>query len=109
MTEVIEFARFRVDAQSEAEFLATRPAMVQAVLQRVPGLRKISLVRLDDGTWIDVVTWSSRSAAEQGAEIAAALPAARRWLQHVSEDVSMDLGEVIDGAAASRPLATSHG
>jgi hypothetical protein len=67
--------------------------MVAAVLERVPGLRDISLIRLDDGTWVDLVTWSSRDAADQGAKIAATLPEARRWLEHVSQDVSMDLGE----------------
>lgn len=107
MGEAIELARFKVDAASEVEFLATRPAMVEAVMEHVPGLREISLVRLDDGTWVDVVVWSSRDAADRGARIAAALPEARRWLGHVSEDVSMDLGEVIDRADDSRPAAAS--
>jgi heme-degrading monooxygenase HmoA len=98
MSEVIELARFNVDPESEAEFLATRPAMVAAVQEQVPGLRQISLVRLDDGSWVDVVVWSSRDAANRGARIASALPEARRWLGHVAEDVSMDLGQVIDRA-----------
>lgn len=101
MSEVIELARFRVDAESEAAFLAARPAMVEAVLERVPGLREISLVRLDDGTWVDIVTWSDRTAAEKGAKIAAGLPEARLWLEQVSDDVSMDLGVVTDRVAAS--------
>jgi hypothetical protein len=58
-----------------------------------PGLRDTPFIRLDDGTWVDLVTWSSRDAADQGAKIAATLPEARRWLEHVSQDVSMDLGE----------------
>ena len=104
MSEVVELARFKVDLESESEFLATRPAMVEAVLEKVPGLREISLVRLDDGTWIDVVTWRSRAAADQGAKLAAALPEARRWLEQVSEDVSMNLGQVIDRSSATQPV-----
>jgi hypothetical protein len=102
MGEVVELARFKVDAESEAEFLAARPAMVEAVLTRVPGLREISLVRLDDGTWVDLVVWSSRGAADRGARIAGALPEARRWLGQVAEDLSMDLGDVIDRAGTGR-------
>jgi heme-degrading monooxygenase HmoA len=101
MSDVVEFARFKVATESESDFLAARPAMVAAVLERVPGLRDISLIRLDDGTWVDLVIWSSRDAADQGAKIAASLPEARRWLGHVSQDVSMDLGEVIDRAGAA--------
>ena len=95
---VIELARFTVAPGSEQEFLAARPAMVQAVTQQVRGLESISLVKLGDGSWVDVVTWSSREAAERGATVAAALHEAKVWLDHIDEDLSMDLGEVVDSA-----------
>jgi len=107
MPDVIELARFRVDAEAEADFLATRPAMVKAVRERVPGLKEISLVRLDDDTWVDVVTWASRADAQRGAELAAALPEAQAWLRYVAVDVSMDLGEIIDRAGTSASPGTS--
>jgi len=93
---VMELARFKVDPASEQDFLAARPAMVKAVTEHVPGLESIALVRLADGTWLDVVTWSSREAAERGAALATALHDARIWLDHIDEDLSMDLGEVFD-------------
>jgi hypothetical protein len=99
-TMIMELARFTVDPQSEQAFLAARPAMVEAVTRHVPGLESISLVRLADGSWLDVVTWTSREAAERGATLAAALHDAKVWLDHIDEDLSMDLGEIVDSAIA---------
>lgn len=93
---MLELARFRVDPAAEAAFLAARPAMVEAVLEHVPGIKAISLVRLDDGTWIDIVTWADREAAEAGAKVAAGLPGAKRWLDAIDVDLSMEFGEVVD-------------
>jgi heme-degrading monooxygenase HmoA len=97
---VLELARFKVDRDAEADFLATRPAMVKAVRERLPGLTEISLVRLDDDTWVDVVSWASRADAERGPQLAAALPEVQEWMRHISADVSMDVGEIIDRAGS---------
>ena len=102
-TAVLELARFTVDREAETDFLATRPAMVEAVRGALPGLTEISLVRLDDDTWIDVVGWASRADAARGPELAAALPEVQEWLRHIAADVSMDLGEVIDRAGTTDP------
>lgn len=104
---VMELARFTVDPTSEQAFLAARPAMVRAVTQQVPGLESISLVKLGDGSWIDVVTWSSREAAERGARLAATLHDAKTWLDHIDEDLSMDLGDIVDSASRRGEAAAS--
>jgi quinol monooxygenase YgiN len=96
---VLELARFKVDPESQKAFLAAQPAMVEAVME-LDGLDSISLVKLDDGTWLDVVIWSSRDAAESAPQLAASLPPAREWLSHITEDVSMEHGTIHDHAGS---------
>lgn len=48
--------------------------MIDAVRSRCPGMLDAKLVRLDDGTWMDIVTWDSREAAERAAAQFAAIP-----------------------------------
>lgn len=58
----LEIVRFTVGAEREAQMLALRPAMEEA-LGGVPGCRSAVLARLDDGTYVDVVTWAGREQA----------------------------------------------
>jgi heme-degrading monooxygenase HmoA len=96
MPEVIELARFKIDPKDEEAFLAAREGMVEAVTQRLPGLRAISLARLDDGTWIDVVFWDDRGSAAEAPQEAGQLRPVQEWMSHIAEDVSMEQGDVID-------------
>lgn len=100
MSEVIELARFKVERGAEQAFLDARGAMVHAVKERLPGLRAISLARLDDGDWIDVVIWEDRASAAAAPREAEKLLPVREWLRHVAEDVSMEQGDVIDRVGA---------
>lgn len=95
MSEVIDLARFKIAPETEAEFLARRPAMVAAV-RELAALRGISLVRLGDDTWLDVIVWESREAADEAIKVAHNLPAVREWLRYVTEDLSADHGVVLD-------------
>jgi hypothetical protein len=106
MEPVIELARFRVDPSQEAAFLATRPAMLNAVTRRLPELLRIELVRLPNNEWLDVVLWRDQASAASAPAIAEQLPEVREWLSHITEDVSMELGTVIDRGAQAVPLAS---
>lgn len=78
--------------------LALRPAFVDAVRRAVPGLFDARLVRLDDGTWLDIVEWESREAAEAGAAAHRTLPEAAEMGEYINEIVAMHQG------AAAEPV-----
>ena len=60
----IELARFTVAPQDADTMLSLRPAMTEALRERVPGFVNLRLVRLDAHTWLDIVEWADRSAAD---------------------------------------------
>ena len=61
MPDVYEIVRSRVPEDREAEMLALRPRMIAAMRRRFPELIDARLLKLDDGTWMDVVRWRSRA------------------------------------------------
>ena len=100
MDEVYEVVRSRVRAGCEEEMLALRPTMIAAVRQRFPDLLDARLVRMDDGTWLDVVRWRSRAAAEQAAAAFAEVPEARRMSELVEQVLSFEHGLLAEPGAA---------
>lgn len=60
MAVVYEVVHSRLRDGAEADMLSLRPAMIHAVRDRCPGMLDAQLVHLDDGTWLDIVTWDSR-------------------------------------------------
>ena len=100
MSEVYEVVRSRVRAGCEGEMLALRPAMIAAVRQRFPDLLGARLVRMDDGTWLDIVRWRSRAAAEQAAAEFAEVPEARRMSELVEQVLSFEHGLLAEPDAA---------
>ena len=100
MSDVYEVVRSRVRAGREGEMLALRPAMVAAVRQRFPDLLDARLVRMDDGTWLDIVRWRSRAAAEQAAAAFADVPEARRMSELVEQVLSFEHGLLAEPDAA---------
>ena len=72
--------------------LGLRPRMIAAMTARFPELLDARLVKLDDGTWMDVVRWSSRDAAERAAAAAGDEPEARAMMELIEEILSFDHG-----------------
>jgi hypothetical protein len=91
----LELARFTVREGEEAALLAERPAMVRALRHAFPAARAAWLTREDDGSWLDVVLWSSREAAEEAAQRVAELPEARSWFRHIAESRGLRHVEVV--------------
>jgi hypothetical protein len=102
MNEIYEVVRSRVEPANEAAMLELRPAMVAAVRRRFPALLDARLVRMDDGTWLDVVRWSSREAADEAAAEFAEIPEAREMSALVAEVLSFEHGVLAEPAAAER-------
>ena len=74
--------------------LSRRPALEAGVKERLPGLLDIRLVRLEDGTYIDVPRSESREAADAAIEKFAAVPEAEEIHGFLAEDLAHHRGEV---------------
>jgi hypothetical protein len=85
MAHAFEFAQFTVRDGEEAALLAERPEMVRALQAAFPAALSAWLTKQDDGSWLDVVLWSSRQAAEEAAQRINELPEARSWFRHIAE------------------------
>ena len=88
MTVVYEVVRSRVRPGVEDEMLQLRPRMIAAVRQRFPELLDARLVQMEDGSWLDLVQWSSRDAAERAAASMPAIPEAAAMMGLLDEVVS---------------------
>ncbi|MCP2321484.1 Antibiotic biosynthesis monooxygenase [Nocardia amikacinitolerans] len=87
---VMEMARFTVDPSDAEAMLAARPAMLTALRERFDGLVSLRLVRLDEHTWMDVVQWQDRAAADAAAAGIAAVPECVAAFAFIKEMVSME-------------------
>lgn len=58
MGEYLQIFRARVPQQSVAALLEIRPTAIAEAQRLGPELLRAQLVRLDDSTWLDVLTWS---------------------------------------------------
>jgi hypothetical protein len=68
------------------------------VKEKLPGLLDIRLIRLDDGTYLDVLRWESRAAADSAIEKFAVVPEAGE-IHHFlgGGDLAHHRGEVVEG------------
>jgi hypothetical protein len=85
MTLTFELAQFVARDGEEEALLEERPAMVRALREAFPGALAAWLTRQDDGSWLDVILWQSREAAEEAARRVDEVPEARSWFRHIAE------------------------
>jgi heme-degrading monooxygenase HmoA len=93
MPEFHEIVHARIRDGVEEEMLSRRPALEAAVRQKLPGLLDIRLVRLDDGTYLDVLRWESRAAADAAIERFSKVPEAGEIHGFLAEDLAHYRGE----------------
>ncbi len=94
MPEFHEIVHAPVRDGVEDEMVSRRPALEAAVRERLPGLLDIRLVRLDDGTYLDVLRWESRAAADAAIERFGEVPEAGEIHAFVEEVLAHHRGEV---------------
>ena len=58
MSEYLQVWRAKVADGAEEELLAVRPAAIAEAKRLCPELLRADLVKLGDGTWLDVLTWT---------------------------------------------------
>jgi heme-degrading monooxygenase HmoA len=97
MPEFYEGVNARVRDGAEEEMLSRRPALEPGVRQKLPGLLDIRLVCLDDGTYLDVLRWDSREAADAATELFAEVPEAGAIHDFLQEGLAHHRGEVAEG------------
>jgi heme-degrading monooxygenase HmoA len=99
MTLTFELARFTVREGEEADLVAERPEMIAALAQAFPGLLGAWLTKRDDSSWVDVILWESREAAEHAAKHVNDVPAAKAWFRHIHESHGLKHLDVVHEAS----------
>ena len=94
MPEFIEVVHARVRDGAEEEMLRRRPELEVGVKEKLSGLLDIRLIRLDDGTYLDVLRWESRAAADAALDQFAAIPEAGEIHGFLAEGLARHRGEV---------------
>jgi hypothetical protein len=95
MALTFELAHFVVRDGDEEELVAERPAMIRALRSAFPGALAAWLTRQDDGSWLDVILWQSREAAEEAARHINEVAEARSWFRHIATSHGVRHVEVI--------------
>jgi hypothetical protein len=95
MALTFELAHFAVLEGDEEALLGERPAMVRALREAFPEALAAWLTRQDDGSWLDVVLWQSREAAEEAARRIEEVAEARSWFRHIAESYGLRHVEVV--------------
>ena len=75
--ETIEMVRFTVSPGAEEALISERPAMVEAVRAEFPGMLSARLAKLDETTWLELIVWTSREAAQRATEKRTTSPPSR--------------------------------
>jgi heme-degrading monooxygenase HmoA len=98
MPEFYDVVHAKVRDGAEEEMLRRRPALEAGVREQLPGLIDIRLIRLDDGTYLDLLRWESRAAADAAIEKFAEIPEAGEIHDLLSGgDLAHHRGEVAGG------------
>jgi heme-degrading monooxygenase HmoA len=98
MPEFFDVVHAKVRDGAEEEMLSRRPALEAGVRAKLPGLVEICLVRLEDGTYLDLLRWESREAADAAIEKFAQVPEAGEIHRLLGGgDLAHHRGEVVGG------------
>jgi hypothetical protein len=95
MAVTFELAHFAVREGEEEALVAERPAMVRALQDAFPDALAAWLTRHDDGSWLDVILWRSREAAEEAAQRVDEIAEARSWFRHIAASHGLRHVEVV--------------
>jgi hypothetical protein len=93
MSVVLEFVHMTIKDGKEEEFVRRRPE-VERMLAGTAGFVDAELVRLEDGTWLDLVHWTGLTEAKAAAERLPTLPEVQAWLALIDQVVVMTHGKV---------------
>ena len=95
MALTFELAHFVVHEGNEEALISERPAMVRALQEAFPDALAAWLTRQDDGSWLDVILWRSREAADEAARRINEVAQARSWFRHIASSHGLRHVEVV--------------
>ena len=67
MSAIVDLFHATVPAEDAERLLRVRGPALARLRERVPGLRRAELVRLDETRWVDVLVWASPQDADAAA------------------------------------------
>ena len=82
---VVELACFKVHPMHMPTLVQRGGALLHALRRRFPGLRKLHVARMADGSWLQLSFWNSRRDAEAAEDEVFDTPEMRDWLAQVDE------------------------
>ncbi len=98
MTEYLQVWRARVPEDNVSRLLELRPAAIAEAQRLCPELLAAELVRLGDGTWLDVLRWSAPDGEERLMERTNQFDALRRMHALLEDAEQVGRGEIVRAA-----------
>jgi hypothetical protein len=95
--EYIQVWRAKVANDDVEGLLAVRPAAIAEAQRLCPELMRAELVRVGDGTWLDVLTWRVPDGEERLMARADEFDALHRMHAFLEEAEPIGRGEVVSG------------
>jgi heme-degrading monooxygenase HmoA len=97
MPEFYDVAHAKVREGAEEALVGRLPALHAGVRKQLPGLLEITLLRIDDGSYMHVLRWESREAADAAIEKFAEVPEAQEIHDLLSGgELGMYRGDVLE-------------
>ncbi|HEX2040206.1 MAG TPA: hypothetical protein VHF47_10790 [Acidimicrobiales bacterium] len=98
MPEYLQVWRARVPEEHVERLLAIRPQAIAEAQRLCPELLSAELVRLGDGTWLDVLRWSAPDGEERLMEHAARFEALHSMHDLLEDAEQVGRGEIVEPA-----------
>lgn len=98
MTDYLQVWHARVPEGSVEKLLDLRPDAIAEAKRLCPELRAANLVRLEDGTWLDVLRWSCPDGEERLLRDAEHFDALHKMHELLENAVQVGRGEILPEA-----------
>ncbi len=95
MAEYLQVWHARVPEENVEQLLELRPAAIAEAKRLCPELLSADLVRLTDGTWLDVLRWSRPDGEEKLMEHANQFDALHKMHWLLEDAVQVGRGEIV--------------
>jgi hypothetical protein len=100
----VQVYRATVNPANVARLLEIRPAALAQAQAACPALLRAELVRLDEQTWLDILTWDRPGGADALTAVAAGLPKLAEMHALIGEVIAVDTGELAHSTALTEPV-----
>jgi hypothetical protein len=94
MAYEVQVYRATVDPANVTKLLEIRSAAIAQAQAACPLLVRADLVRLDERTWLDILTWTEPGAADKLMAVAGELSLVGQMHALIDEVVAVDTGEL---------------